>query len=205
MPETIISDARTDADLVERGRAGERDALEELFRRHWGVARRVAQRLLSHDEDAQDAAQDAMVKALRHLHDFDGRSGFRTWLLRIVTNAALDAGRSRKRRPLLGLVSGGGGDASDPDGAPGRSRPTEPGRDDDPALGLRRQDLRRALDRALGSLAEPQRHAFVLFAEAGLSYEEIAEVQGVPKGTVMSRLHYARARLQKILVDVDGL
>ena len=161
----------------------------------------MAFRLLGHEQDAQDAAQECMIKALSHLKDFDGRSGFRTWLLRIVTNASFDAGRKRKRRPLLGLGAspGDGGDGE------ANTHPQEPSCDHDPSLDLRRQDLRQALDRALGRLAPNQRQAFVLFAEGGLSYEEIAEVQGVPIGTVMSRLYYARSKLQNFLGNVEGL
>src|SRR6185312_12247593 len=103
MPEASIATMATDEALVRLAREGDPSAREELFRRHWGVAYRVAYRLLGHDQDAQDATQDGMIKALSHLHDFDGRSGFRTWLLKIVTNSAYDAGRRRKRRTTLGL------------------------------------------------------------------------------------------------------
>jgi RNA polymerase sigma-70 factor (ECF subfamily) len=203
MPEASIGETVSDNLLVERARVGDRDALEELFRRHWGVARRVAFRLLGHEQDAQDVTQECMIKVLSHLKDFDGRSGFRTWLLRIVTNASFDAGRKRKRRPLLGLgASPGDGPGDGGEAGPG---PPEPAIDDDPSRDLRRQDLRRALDLALGRLAPNQREAFVLFAEAGLTYEEIAEVQAVPIGTVMSRLYYARSKLQKFLVGFEGL
>ena len=84
-----------DETLVALARQGDRSAREELFRRHWGVAYRVAYRLLGHEHDAHDAVQEGLLKAIAHLDDFDGRSGFRTWLLRIVTNAALDSGRKR--------------------------------------------------------------------------------------------------------------
>src|SRR5437667_4843915 len=99
--------APDDESLVNLARRGDRTACEELFQRHWGIAYRVAYRLLGHEQDALDAVQEALLKALTHLDDFDGRSGFRTWLLRIVTNAALDAGRRRGRRSTLAL---GGGD-----------------------------------------------------------------------------------------------
>src|SRR5919201_1904830 len=91
--------ATPDEILVDQARRGDRPAREELFRRHFGIAHRVAYRLLGHEQDALDAVQDGFLKAVRHLEDFDGRSGFRTWLLRIVNNAALDLGRRRKRRP----------------------------------------------------------------------------------------------------------
>jgi len=194
MIEATIGAPASDELLVDRARDGDRSALEELFRRHWGVAHRVAFRLLGHEQDAQDATQECMIKALSHLGDFDGRSGFRTWLLKIVTNAAYDAGRKRKRRPTLGLGS--------PDGEAGG---IEPATEDDPARDLRRRDLRKTLDAALDRISPKQRQTFVLFAEAGLSYEEIAQVQDIPIGTVMSQIYYARKKLQTHLDGVGGL
>ena len=194
MPEASIGAMATDESLVQLARSGDRSAQEELFRRHWSTAYRVAYRLLGNDQDAQDATQECMIKALSHLDDFDGRSGFRTWLLRIVTNAAFDAGRRRKRRATVGL------------GAPeGEAGGFEPAVDDDPALALRRQDLRKALDDALDRIPPKQRQTFVLFAEAGLSYLEIAEVQEIAIGTVMSRIYNARIKLQSYLGGVEGL
>ena len=195
MIEASIDAPASDELLVDRARVGDRSAVEELFRRHWDVAHRVAYRFLGHEQDAQDATQECMIKALAHLGDFDGRSGFRTWLLKIVTNAAFDAGRKRKRRPTLGL-------GSTPEGEPGGFEPSE---EHDPAHELRRRDLRKTLDAALDRISPKQRQTFVLFAEAGLSYEEIAQVQDVPIGTVMSRIHYARNKLQTYLDGVDGL
>jgi RNA polymerase sigma-70 factor (ECF subfamily) len=175
--------------MIELARRGDPMAREEIFRGHFGIAYRVAYRLLGHEQDALDAVQDGFLKALLHLGDFDGRSGFRTWVLRIVTNAALDLGRKRRRRATVSLDEGG--DAS--------SRIELPGEYADPAEGLNREDLRRAIDAALGRLSPSTRSTFVLFAEAQLSYKEIAECQNVPIGTVMSRLHYARQKLQGFL------
>lgn len=183
--------AAPDEDLVSRARRGEPPAREELFRRHFDVAYRVARRLLGHEQDALDAVQDGFLKAVVHLDDFDGRSVFRTWLLRIVTNAALDAGRRRRRRPTVPLGDG------ETDGI-------DPAVTEDPALGLHRGDLRRQIDKALARLGPDTRQTFVLFAEAELSYKEIAECQGLPIGTVMSRLHYARQKLQSYLEGTDG-
>lgn len=185
--------AAPDEALVELARGGDRAAREELFRRHWEVSYRVAHRLLGHEQDTLDAVQDGFLKAVVHLGDFDGRSKFGTWLLRVVTNAALDAGRKRRRRPALRLADG------DSEGA------EPPATLDDPARGLHREDLRRILDEALDRLNPPIRATFVLFAEAGLSYKEIADCQGVPVGTVMSRLHHARRKLQSHLEGNDVL
>ena len=184
--------AAPDDSLVRLARSGDNPAREELFRRHFGIAYRVAHRLLNHEQDALDAVQDAFLKAVRHLKDFDGRSEFRTWLLRIVTNAALDAGRKRRRRsaPTLDDPSSGLPEAAS---------------FDDPAAGLHRADLRNTLNAALDTLSPAIRTTFTLFAEAELSYKEIADCQNVPLGTVMSRLHYARQKLMAHLENVQGL
>jgi len=191
MLEVLTSVQTPDEALVSRARAGDKAAREELFQRHRGDSYRVAYRLLGHEQDALDVVQESMLKAFSALGDFDGRSGFRTWLLRIVTNTALDWGRRRKRRP-----SGRGGESDD-------SR-LEPITTDDPARGLHQQDLRLALDHALSGLTPTIRTTFVLFAELGLSYKEIAATQDVPIGTVMSRIHAAREKLQAAL-DWDKL
>jgi RNA polymerase sigma-70 factor (ECF subfamily) len=196
MPEAPAGVLTPDETLVRLARQGDRSALEELFRRHWDVSYRVVYRMLGHEQDSLDAVQDGLLKAVAHLDDFDGRSGFRTWLLRIVTNAAIDSVRKRKRRPSVSL------DPND-DGSAG----PEPTCQDDPARDLYRQDLRRTLDAALNRLSTTTRTTFVLFAEAGLSYKEIAEVQEIPIGTVMSRIFDARHKLQSSLKleRIEGL
>jgi RNA polymerase sigma-70 factor, ECF subfamily len=194
MLEASIGAMATDETLVQLAREGDRSAQEDLFKRHWFGAYRVAYRLLGNDQDAQDATQDSMIKALAHLGDFDGRSGFRTWLLRIVTNAAFDSGRRRKRRATVALGT-----------SEGEANHFEPAVDDDPTLALRRQDLRKALDAAFAKIPPKQHQTFVLYAEAGLSYAEVAEVLEIPIGTVMSRISNARAKLQSYLDGVEGL
>src|SRR5271165_7108210 len=93
----------SDEDLLGRFAAGDRQALDELFRRYRQPAYRVAHRLLGNEADALDAVQEGFVKALTHLQGFQGRSSFKTWLLRVVSNAALDLGRQRGRREALSL------------------------------------------------------------------------------------------------------
>ena len=182
MPEASVGVATPEEDLVDLARCGDGPSREELFRRHFGISYRVAFRLLGHEHDALDAVQDGFLKALAHLEEFDGRSGFRTWLLRIVTNAALDLGRRRRRRPWVTLEESALEESSD--------------REEDPSDGLHREDLRRILNDALQILSPSTRSTFILFAEAELSYKEIADCENVPIGTVMSRLHYARQKLQ---------
>jgi RNA polymerase sigma-70 factor (ECF subfamily) len=168
---------------------GDRDAQGELFRRYRLVAYRVAYRLLGNEADALDAVQDAFVKALTHLPCFEGRSSFKTWLLRIVSNASLDLGRSRGRREALRFDALG----------PGQREEVEPLVEDVAGRELERHDLRAVLQRALDQLPPAQRLTFVLHAEAGLSYREVAGTLNISIGTVMSRLFYARKSLRGLL------
>jgi RNA polymerase sigma-70 factor (ECF subfamily) len=179
--------APPDDALLDRFAGGDRTALDELFRRYRAVAYRVAYRLLGREPDALDAVQDGFVKVLTHLEKFRGRSSFKTWLLRIVSNAALDVGRQRRRdgwsQPAAGpLVRTSGADvASDAE--------------------LDRADLRRAIEAALGQLPPAQRQTFVLHVDGEMSYREVADALGISIGTVMSRLFYARQKLKTLLAD----
>jgi RNA polymerase sigma-70 factor, ECF subfamily len=179
----------SDDQLLDRAAHGDRDAIDELLRRHRQVAYRVAYRLLGNEADALDAVQEAFVKALTHLPGFEGRSSFKTWLLRVVSNAALDLGRQRGRREALSF------DAL----APQHREEVEPLVADVAGRDLERADLRRVLLRALDQLPPAQRQTFVLHAEAGLSYREVALTLNISIGTVMSRLYYARQKLRALL------
>jgi RNA polymerase sigma-70 factor (ECF subfamily) len=179
----------SDEQLLAKHAAGDQDALEGLFQRYREVAYRVAYRLLGQEADALDAVQDGFLKALTHISAFQGRSSFKTWLLRVVSNAALDLGRQRGRREIRSL-----------DGlAPGD--PDCPLIFQDPTRGLERADLRHLLREALLSLSEAQRQTFILHAEGELSYREVAETLGISVGTVMSRLFYARQKLRELLAQ----
>jgi len=128
-------------------------------------------RALTHDPDlADDLVQDTLVRALRSQHLFNGGE-LRSWLYTILTNLNRNRLRSLARRPPLAPI----GDNDAPDAA----GPEAGGRD---------------IERALAGLVEEQRAALLLVVLEGLSYREVAEIQGVPIGTVMSRV--ARARMQ---------
>jgi RNA polymerase sigma-70 factor (ECF subfamily) len=180
----------SDDDLLARSSRGDREALEELFRRYRLAAYRVAHRLLGNEADALDAVQDGFIKALTHLSGFQGRSSFKTWLLRVVSNSALDLGRQRGRREGVSLDSPAGAEAHDRLFTMAEA-----------SSGLERADLGRLLDEALQSLSPIQRQVFVLYAQAGLSYREIAEAMGSSLGTVMSRLFYARQKLRAFFTE----
>jgi RNA polymerase sigma-70 factor, ECF subfamily len=178
-----------DDQLLAKATNGCKQALDELFRRYRLVAYRVAYRLLNHEADALDAVQDGFIKALIHLPSFEGRSSFKTWLLRVVSNASLDLGRQRGRHETVNVDALG----------PSVREDLEPFIDVNPGQDLERADLRRKLQEALAQLPAAQRQTFVLHAEAELSYREVAEVLGISIGTVMSRLYYARQKLRSLL------
>jgi RNA polymerase sigma-70 factor (ECF subfamily) len=179
----------SDDELLARYADGEGEALEELFRRHRLPAYRVAHRLLGNEADALDAVQDAFVKTLTRLSTFQGRSQFKTWLLRVVSNSALDLGRQRGRREQLKVGAWQNEELEGPAALGG----------EEPGARLERADLRHLLNEALATLPEAQRRTFVLHADAELSYREVADVLGISIGTVMSRLFYARQKLKAFL------
>jgi RNA polymerase sigma-70 factor (ECF subfamily) len=143
--------------------------------------------LLGNEADALDAVQDGFVKVLTNLGGFQKRSSFKTWLLRVVSNAALDLGRQRGRRDAVTPVrESANGEVNAIDWL-------------DPTFGLEREDLRRTLEAALATLPESQRQTFVLHVDAEMSYREVADAMGISIGTVMSRLFYARQKLRAYL------
>ena len=128
MLDTLTGVQTPDDGLLQRTRAGDSAAREALFERHRSESYRYAYRLLGNEQDALDVVQESLLKAFLAIAEFDGRSGFRTWLLRIVTNTAYDWGRRRKRRSH----------ALSDDGFTGH----EPVFNDDPARQLHQQDMR---------------------------------------------------------------
>lgn len=175
-----------EAELVARTRAGDKAAFGLLVERYAGQARRVARAVLGDPDEADDAAQDGFLSALVKLEQYDARRPFGPWLMRIVANAATDRRRRRRVRQaeLLdpGLVGGG-------------PRP------DTEAL---RSELAERLRAALAELSPRRRTAVVLFDVEGYSHAEIAEMLGVPEGTVRSEVFHARRRLRVLLADWKG-
>ncbi len=185
------AEADTDAtELVRRAQAGEIAAFNTFVLRHQDVAYGLALRFLGSREAAEDATQEAMIRAYRGIGSFRGER-FRSWLLSIVANAARDELRRRKRRPQRSLDEA----RDDPD-APSIDPPD---RGPSPEAEAERGELRRVLERALLELPEQWRLVVILSDVQGLAYEEIAESFDIPVGTVKSRLSRARSRLRDIL------
>ena len=170
---TLVVD---EADLIRRARNGEVAALDELMNTHRARILNLAFQILRDEARAEDAAQEAFVRAFRGLNGFRGESGFATWLYRVALNVCLE-----KRRAI---------------------RVDETLYDEIP-IPSRDADLKFALEWALDQLPEHNRIALVLHEWHGLSYEEIARVCAVPVGTVRSRLHSARARFRQIWLEME--
>ena len=172
-----------EAALVARVRAGDRAAFGVLAERYAGVARRVARAVLGDPDDADDAAQDALLSALVKLDQYDPRRPFGPWLLRIVANAATDRRRRRTVRRVEQL---------DPALVAGGARPDAT---------AERRALSARLRAALAELSHRRRMAVVLFDVEGYSHGEIAGILGIPEGTVRSEVFHARRRLRVLLAD----
>ena len=184
----------SDKALVERAAQGDSIAFSELVNRHYRRALRVAFGLLKHPQDAEDVVQDAFARVHRRLGNFEGTSAFYTWLYRIVVNLSIDALRKRKRDRRAELDDETIQDALGHDDG---LWPADEGHD--PAVSLERRELGRHIQKALEGLPEIHRAVILLRELEGMSYDEIAQVLNVKKGTVMSRLFHGRRSLQQKL------
>ncbi|MCA1559023.1 MAG: RNA polymerase sigma factor [Acidobacteria bacterium] len=175
---------QADLVLVERCKAGDLTAFEELYRAHSGRLFSVACRMLGNTADAEDLLQDIFLAAHRKLDSFRGDSALGTWLYRLATNQCLDYLRSRTARSnqLTGALD------------------DEPGLADASSRGLgERVVTRMDLERAVAQLPEGCRAAFVLHDVEGLEHREVADVLGIAEGTSKSQVHKARLRLRTLL------
>ena len=182
--------AQPDPELVREAQKGDHRAFEELIRRYSERAYRAAYRVVRDSQAAEDVLQEALIKAYRSLRRFENRSSFYTWLYRITVNLALD----RQRRNRRGVNVEWDDEAAlqvEPRGV----TPAAP----DPELASQRNEIRRLVAEGTQGLPDGQREVLLLREVEGLSYEEIAQTMQISKGTVMSRLHYARRKLVAFL------
>ena len=177
-----------DRRLIAECLAGRRDAFGELVGRYQARLYNAAIRLVNNPEDAADVVQDSFLNAYQSLHAFKGDAEFFTWLYRIAFNNAVSL--KRKRRPVVSLETGGDSPL-DPDD------PSEYVR---PGLSLERSEEEARLKAALARLSPEHREVLLLKDIEGMKYEEIADVLGVPIGTIRSRLHRSRLELRALLV-----
>jgi RNA polymerase sigma-70 factor (ECF subfamily) len=174
-------DLDLDLDLVRRARDGDLDAFERLVERHQTGLVRFLTHMVGHTADAEDLAQDSLLRAYRALKTFRGQSAFRTWLYQIGANLARTHRDKRRRRPEA------------------------PGADEPPAEWASEENVERRivahdlLRQALAALPGEWREAVVLRDIEGLDYKEIAEALDIPMGTVESRIFRGRQRLRELV------
>lgn len=182
----MLLDSAVDSDegLIERTRQGELDAFEVLVDRHRNIVYRTAARIVGPTE-AEDVTQDAFLRAYHRLDQYRGTAAFRTWLLQITQNAALNTLARARRRPVE--------PASESHQIPDRDPVRQP------VTRLERRERQQRLELKLRSLAPEYRSLLVLRDLEGLSYTEIADVLEMPLGTVKGRLHRARDELIDLL------
>ena len=189
---------RSDRELVRASRHGDKEAFRELVERYQRKVASVAMGMVHNREDAMEIAQETFVKAYENLRNFKGDSSFYTWLYRIVVNLAIDFQRRERRRPTVAIedqVAGGSG-------GEGYELPLKEERLADPFEQAQAREIGERVAAAVDELT-PDHKAVILLREVeGLSYDEISRVMQCSKGTVMSRLHYARKKLQKKLQDI---
>jgi len=175
--------------LVASAQQGDLDAFNQLVLTYQRLAYNVAYRILSNEDRAMDATQDAFLRGYRALHQFRGGS-FKTWILRIVTNCCYDQLRVRKRRPTTPLD-----DMLEDD------EHTTLLQDDgeNPEDRVERRELGELIQKGIETLPPDQRAVLVMSDVQGLSYAEIAAATMVSLGTVKSRLSRARAKLRDYL------
>ncbi len=172
--------AELELELIAQAQQGDRGAFGELVRRHRKGVVNVVYRMCGNANLAEDAAQEAFIRAWEHLPGYRPQSPFRNWIYRIATNAARDVLR-RDRETV------------DIDALP------LPASNGNPEAALEITERGRYVQQAVLALPPASREALILREYEGLSYQEIADTLDIPIGTVMSRLNYARGKLRQAL------
>ena len=180
--------------LIDDAKRGDLDSFNRLVLAYQSLAYNVAYRIMGEGDSAADATQEAFISAFRHIKRFRGGS-FRSWLLRIVTNACYDELRRRKRRPSTSLEAitefseGSGSDEPSTLGTHGKV----------PEAEAERSELNAAIQGCINGLSPEFKAVVVLVDVQGYDYQEVSDVIDRPLGTVKSRLARARAKLRECL------
>ena len=196
----------TDEALVTATLKGDRTAYRTLVERYQVKLLRMALDIVKNQHDAEDIVQESFVKAFLSLDKFKGQSSFFTWLYRIAFNMAVDFQRRSQRRggqhfeykEQIGVSRGVGSNSSETNGEELPLAQNVEG----PHDALVRKQTGKKLDQAFAQLSDEHRAVITLREIDGLDYEEISQALGIPRGTVMSRLFYARKMLQRALEEI---
>lgn len=177
-----------ETEMISRCQRGDQEALKEIFDKYHKKVFRIAYGVVRQREEALDVVQEVFIKLFRSIKDFKGRSHFYTYLYRMVMNTAIDHKRKAGKQFMSSL---------DEEGSFEPSEVAEKG----PERILLQKELEEKVKLAMDKLPDEQRAALIYRDVEGLSYQEMAEAMGCSIGTVMSRLHYGRKRLQESLKD----
>jgi len=189
-------DSIDDLQLVKQAQQGDYDAFDELVTRHRGRIFAMIRNMIHQEADAWDLSQETFIKAWKALPKFEARARFSTWLFRIAHNVVYDWTRKRKVESAGELND----EIFERENIDSNSR-TTPSVSQAPDESLVTNELREKIEAALDKLSPEHRRVVVLKDVQGLSYKEIAEVMDCTIGTVMSRIFYARKKLQTLLKD----
>lgn len=186
-----------DAELVGQACAGDMMAFGRLVSKYQDRLVNTCWRICGNLDDAEDLAQEALIKAMGAIGSFEQRSRFYTWLFRIAVNVSISYRRKRGRTPVLLLHQQDGDwsqevESGQPAGRSGQGM-------DDPSARLVRDEAEKRLAAALDQLDDDHRVAVILRDIEGLDYHQIAEIIEVPAGTVKSRIHRGRMELRERL------
>ncbi len=178
-----MAGSRDDAELAARALAGSGDATEEIAARYWPRFYRVALGVLSSPADAEDAAQDALIRLLGRLSRFDAsRGSFSSWAYRLAANVAIDRARDRSRARMAPLAPG-----------------TESAVRGDPARMAAEKEMVELVLGEISRLPEQQRAVITLRDGEGLDTAEVADILDSTPGNVRAQLHHARKRVAERL------
>jgi len=185
-----------DAELVARCQSGDTAAFNDLITKYRSKVYAMIYNMVRNEQDAWDLSQEAFLKAWRNLDRFRGQSAFYTWIFRIATNVTIDWVRKRQIQSGVEFDDAIGMKDIEPGST------TTPQAEPLPHEHLEQGEIQARINAAIDQLSPEHRMAIVLREVEGLQYEEIAEAMGCSVGTVMSRLFYARKKLQTLLRDV---
>jgi RNA polymerase sigma-70 factor (ECF subfamily) len=181
-----------DRELVVRCQRNESRAFDELVARHQDRVYTAVTRFCGNAEDAADIVQRAFINAFRKIQEFKGDSAFSTWIYRIAFNQAISFRRENKGRGAVSIYS------------KDDEKIVEPAVEANPTEKLEGEETQKKVQQALELLEEGDRQIILLKDLQGHSYDEIAAIMQIPKGTVRSRLHRARLELKSKLKSYIG-
>lgn len=189
MPHDIVNVRWTDEELVAKSIGGDTDSFNQLVLRWERPIYALAYRVIGREEEARDVVQETFLRAFRSLRGFKGQAKFSSWLYRIALNLCRDWVRRERRAPF----------APTPEGVDVVELAGETESRDRPDELATRRDLSRAVAKAMASLTDEQRTAVILKEYQGLTFQEIADLQGCPLSTVKTRLYQGLTMLRREL------